>query len=115
MDTVVSSRIKLGRIKNSSTVSKNYCAFGPHINSHNKWFLIGEKNAWRPNINAEEKRNYKLVVCMMEDGIMDTVDDISLTDDGYKSKDILKIIDGVAIKAVEGSCKPPHVWIVVVF
>eukprot|EP00957_Ditylum_brightwellii_P015738 1186512-Ditylum_brightwellii.AAC.1 len=56
-------------------------------------------------MKTKEKMKYKLAACMIEDGTLNTYDDICLSEDRYNKKDICKIISGNDVDAVKGSYK----------
>jgi len=90
-------------------ISKDYRVLGLYDKSYNKWFMTGERKPWRPRMKAEDKKKYKMAICMMEDGGYKEFDDIALTDGRYNLKDICKIVDGNDIVAVKGRYKPSPV------
>ena len=69
--------------------------------SYNKWIMPGEMKAWGDRSNVEDKRDYKIVICMIEDGVLTEFDDIDLTDYRYNLRYIYKIVNSNDIIAVK--------------
>ena len=64
-----------------------------------------EKKVWVDEVKTEDKKKYKITICMIEEGILIDFDDVDLIDSCYDLKDICRIVDGTDIIEVKGMSK----------
>ena len=83
-------------------IAKYYRVPGLYGKSYNKWFVSGEKKSLGDKMNTEDKKEFKIAVCMIEEGVLIYFDDVDLTDSIYDLKDIFRIVDVTDIIAVKG-------------
>ena len=77
--------------------------------SYNKWFMSGEKKDRGDEVKTEDKKKCKIIIHMIEEGILTDFDDVDLTDSRYDLKDICRIIDDTKIITVKGMYKQRYV------
>ena len=105
-DTLVTSKIKSGRAKDSPMITMHYRVLGLYHKSYNKWFMTGEKKAWGPKMKDEDKKKWKVKMRMVEEGSLNDYDDVCFGDERFNLSDVCRTVDGTEIDGVLGTYKP---------
>ena len=69
-NTLVSSNIQINSGGSKMMITKDYRVPGIYGKSYNKWFIYGEKKSWGDKMNTEDKKKYKIAICMIEEGVL---------------------------------------------
>ena len=51
-------------------ITKDYIILGIYEKSYNKWFISGENKACGGKMKTEDKKKYKITICMIEEVVL---------------------------------------------
>ncbi len=96
-------KFKNGRKSDSPTITKDYRVLTVYDKFYNKWYMSTEKKKWSPIMDGQLKSKYRFAVRMVEDGTLESFEDVRLTDDTYDLHHVIKMVTGKDIIGVKGA------------
>ena len=92
-------KFKNGRKRDSPTITKDYRVLTVYDKFYNKWCMSTEKKKWSPIMDGQLKSN---AVRMVDDGTLESFEDVRLSDDTYDVHNVITMITGKDIIGVKG-------------
>ena len=89
--------------KKEISTKQRYRVLAVCTKSHNKWFMIAEKQRWSREMNTDDLKKYRCAIRMITDGYVDDYDDVDLNASDFRLKDVVRVISGLDIINVHSS------------
>jgi len=101
-DSIITCKLKLGNRKDNPEIPKDYRVLAVYEKFYNKWWMSRDKKLWSLTMDPNIKNKYRLAVRMVEDGAIEAFDDVSLNNETYPKKIVLRMISGNDVMDVKG-------------
>ena len=94
------------RLRTMARSIGSYRDLGVYDKTYNKWWMSGKGYPWSMSMTNAKKKEFKLAVRMMEDGVLTAYEDVPLDSEELKINHICRIIYGTDIECVLGKYVP---------